>query len=157
MRKKWIVLLLAAVALMGALAATHGDSCNPLDGTHNALTSCPAAILPPPLVLGLVLVSLVLASNFDLPQQFVLVSIDRPPPSSPRPRDVPPLNCARLFVWALHKDPLPAGAVGERVRVRGRNTIGDLAPLTQSLSHRPSRGKGEIGVRVGAQEGMNDG
>ena len=79
MRTKRLILLLAVLALVGALAGTQHESCSPLDGAHHALTSCPAAILPPPLVLGLVLLSLVSAIKFDLPPQFVLVSIDRPP------------------------------------------------------------------------------
>ena len=79
MRTKRIVWLLAALALAGALAATHGDGCDPLDGIHHSITSCPAAILPPQLFLGLVLLSLITLTSFDARPQFVPGSIDRPP------------------------------------------------------------------------------
>jgi hypothetical protein len=79
MGTKRTIILLLVLALSGAFMAAQAQNCELMDGAWHAVMSCPAAILPAPLVLGLALLSMVMAVSLTPPQRLVLVSIDRPP------------------------------------------------------------------------------
>jgi len=77
--KRNIILIVLVVALVTAFVAAQAQNCELMDGARHATMSCPAGILPVPLVLGLVVLSML--SLMDLPPraQLVLLSIYRPP------------------------------------------------------------------------------
>jgi len=77
--KHKLVLLVLAMALATAFVAAQAQNCELMDGARHAMTSCPAAILPLPLALGLVALSLLPVTTFTSRGQFGLVSIYRPP------------------------------------------------------------------------------
>lgn len=77
--KRNIVLLVLVVAIATAFVAAQAQNCELMDGARHAAMSCTAAILPLPLALGLVALSLLPVTTFTSRGQFVLVSIYRPP------------------------------------------------------------------------------
>ena len=79
MPKKCTLLLLLVLALGGAFVGAQFLNCELMDGAPHTITSCPTAMLPAPLVLGLVLLFLVTLGNFTLHQKLVPLSIYRPP------------------------------------------------------------------------------
>ena len=60
------------------------EHCDPFASTHHAIASCPAAVLPAVLVLGLTLLALMSTTTLVFRPEFVPLSIDQPP----RPRFV---------------------------------------------------------------------
>ena len=77
--KHRLVLLVLLMALAVAFVAPQGQNCELMDGSWHAVMSCPVAILPAPLVLGLALLSMMTTVSLTPPEKLVLVSIDRPP------------------------------------------------------------------------------
>lgn len=79
MTTKHAMVLVVIVALGGALVATQVENCGLMDGGRHAAMSCPAAILPAPLILTLVALSLATIWPILFTPQFVLISRDHPP------------------------------------------------------------------------------
>jgi len=79
MRTKRAVTLLLLVALAGALVGTQMWGCELMDGGGHVLMACPAAILPAPLVLGLITLALVASTEVPFRGQLVLLPADHPP------------------------------------------------------------------------------
>ncbi len=73
------------LALAGGLVAAQVGGCELMDGGRHALMACPAAILPFPLVLGLIALALVTITDPPFRAQLVLLPADHPP-RSPRAR-----------------------------------------------------------------------
>jgi hypothetical protein len=77
--KRNVILLVLVVALSTAFMAAQSQNCELMDGARHAAMSCPAAVFPVPLALGLMVLSLVPLTTFTSQGQFVLASIYRPP------------------------------------------------------------------------------
>lgn len=77
--KRNIILIVLAAALATAFVVAQAQNCELMDGARHGAMSCPAGILPVPLVLGLVVLSML--SFIDLPPRahLILLSIYRPP------------------------------------------------------------------------------
>jgi hypothetical protein len=79
MRTKRAVILLLLVALAGALVAAQVQGCEMMDGGRHSSMACPSAILPVPLVLGLIALALVTSTEVPFRGQLVLLPADHPP------------------------------------------------------------------------------
>jgi hypothetical protein len=79
-QRAFLLVALVVAVLACAIAANYMESCDPLDGTHHAVTSCPAGIIAVPLLmLGLVVLYMTPAPAFGLHLLLVPMRIDRPP------------------------------------------------------------------------------
>lgn len=79
MRTHRLILFIAVAALAGGLLAGQAQNCDLFNGGPHALTSCVAGILPAPIVLGLMALSLVQLATFIARPRFVLIPIYHPP------------------------------------------------------------------------------
>lgn len=77
--KNKLVLLVLVAALATAFIAAQEQNCELMDGARHAAMACPAAILPAPLMLGLVALSFLAAATLTSRGQLVLLPIYRPP------------------------------------------------------------------------------
>ena len=71
--------MLVLLALAGAAVAVQVQGCELMDGGRHAPMACPAAILPAPLVLGLVAIALVTITDLPFRGQIILIPADHPP------------------------------------------------------------------------------
>ena len=77
--KRNIIILILLLGLATAFVAAQAQNCELMDGARHAAMSCPAGILPVPLVLGLAVLSF-LAFTVLVPRaRLVHISIYRPP------------------------------------------------------------------------------
>ena len=79
MRAKHTFILLLLVALAGTAAAVQVQGCELMDAGRHVVMGCSAAILPVPLVLGLLALALVTITNLPFRGQLVLISAYHPP------------------------------------------------------------------------------
>jgi hypothetical protein len=77
--KRDIVVLVLLVALVTLFLSAQAQNCELMDGGRHAAMACPAAILPVPLALGLVALSLLPVITLMSRGQFVHASIYHPP------------------------------------------------------------------------------